>query len=275
MTEPKRKFGKIGKKRKNTTNTELNDLLNKSPCFPGIPLHVCTDEELVIEEDDLERASTYEEEVTIHSLAKNSNLDDDSEIRVSKNGVVVTTWKAKSTSTSWVIGKLNSLNEANMIPITKSGAESRQGNRQHMEDRFVNIDEIKRKDIINNNENKNITYYGVYDGHCGHKAADLCQELLHTKLLSEVDFDEEDISQSISDCFKSFDEYIINTGTKEGWIDGSCVSICVIVDSVLYAANVGDSSIVLSEKKKKIPSYYQEKENHVTTPSKYKFKKFT
>ena len=42
------------------------------------------------------------------------------------------------------------------------------------------------------------------------------------------------------------DLLIIEKGTEEGWTEGCCVSLVIIVDNILYTANLGDSHMAIS-----------------------------
>ena len=47
---------------------------------------------------------------------------------------------------------------------------------------------------------------------------------------------------------KAQDKYIIEKGTKEGWTEGSCVSIVLLRGKTLFSANLGDSHMILAHR---------------------------
>lgn len=55
----------------------------------------------------------------------------------------------------------------------------RQGERETMEDRHVIIEDYKK--YLNNvpSDLESLSYYAVFDGHAGHRAADYCAENMH------------------------------------------------------------------------------------------------
>ena len=152
----------------------------------------------------------------------------------------------------------------------RSGYESLQGQREYMEDRVVCFDDIKSQiPELNYPNDMRISYFGVFDGHAGSRAAEICKNQLHTKIICESLFQSVTQSIQVSDLLKiiiifllifviclcshfilknginAMDEYIVDTGLKEGWSEGSCLSIVLLVNNTLYAANLGDSHIVL------------------------------
>ena len=100
-----------------------------------------------------------------------------------------------------------------------------------------------------------ISYFGVFDGHAGNK----CAEFLRDNLLNYIcnnDFFPNDIPNAIKYGFKKIDEdYLKNYAfINKKLIDnsGSCGLILLIIDNLIYIANVGDSRCLGSFKNGKI-----------------------
>ena len=139
--------------------------------------------------------------------------------------------------------------EIEMIPIPSSGCVAVQGERTHMEDRFVEFGNLRTTFPQISTFGKNLSYFGVYDGHAGVRVADFCVEKLHKIIVNHIEEDngkDENIGDSIEKGLVSADQEIceLSAGT---WKDGSCISILMLMDNILYTANLGDSHMVLCE----------------------------
>lgn len=73
-----------------------------------------------------------------------------------------------------------------------------QGGRQYMEDRSIAIDNMKET-VPNAKYKKELSYsyWAVYDGHSGFKAAEMCKESLHKILIENDMFFYGDMSKAI------------------------------------------------------------------------------
>ena len=141
--------------------------------------------------------------------------------------------------------------------ITSYAANTNQGIvRDYNEDR-VSV-------IINMNKPKyynslfpwpKISYFGIFDGHAGNK----CAEFLRDNLLNYIcnnNFFPNDIPNAIKFGFKKIDEDYLR---KHAFINnklidnsGSCGLILLLINSLIYIANVGDSRCIGSFKNGKI-----------------------
>lgn len=58
-----------------------------------------------------------------------------------------------------------------------------------MEDRHVCFDDLKGQiQNIDYPENTHLSFYGIYDGHAGSRAAEICKNLLHTHIITNLFF---------------------------------------------------------------------------------------
>jgi len=116
-----------------------------------------------------------------------------------------------------------------------AGVYSIQGSRAHMEDTY--------QAAINLGGNPKHAFYGVYDGHGGHRASDFAAEHLH-KLFLKNNY-QTNPTQALLDAFKELDTLWLTDATQNNFDDGTTVICALIIDQVLYVANVGDSRSVL------------------------------
>ena len=100
-----------------------------------------------------------------------------------------------------------------------------------------------------------IAYFGVFDGHAGNK----CAEFLRNNLLNYIinnNYFPKDIPNAIRQGFKKIDEdYLMKHAFINNKLEdnsGSCGLILLLVNNLVYIANVGDSRCVGSFKKGKI-----------------------
>ena len=83
-------------------------------------------------------------------------------------------------------------------------------------------------------------YYGLFDGHGGKEVASMCAEGMH-KLIATHLANGEDIKNAIK---RSFAE-LSRQATTRCVYAGSTAAVVVIKDNTIYAANAGDSRIIL------------------------------
>ena len=141
--------------------------------------------------------------------------------------------------------------------ITSYAANTNQGIvRDYNEDRVsVIINMNKPRYYTSSYPWPKVSYFGVFDGHAGNK----CAEFLRDNLLNYIcnnNFFPNDIPKAIKFGFKKIDEDYLH---KHAFINkqlidnsGSCGLILLLVDNIIYIANVGDSRCLGSFKNGKI-----------------------
>lgn len=117
------------------------------------------------------------------------------------------------------------------------GYSSIRGRRPSMQD-FYNIE----SSII---DDKQINFFGVFDGHGGTRAAGYLKEHLFENLLKHPAFIA-DTKSAISETYKKTDAEFLDSG-KGDIQDGSTAATAILVGNHLYVANVGDSRAVISK----------------------------
>jgi len=80
----------------------------------------------------------------------------------------------------------------------ESGVTSMQGERKYMEDRHVVFDDL-REELPDAHYQEGIpySYWAVYDGHAGFKAAEICKDCLHKEIMQSEHFKSGDIFAAI------------------------------------------------------------------------------
>jgi len=126
---------------------------------------------------------------------------------------------------------------------------------------------LQRSCRCKNTESK-MSFFTVCDGHGGIQAADFVCSHIFNIITSQPCF-EKDPEMAISEGFAAIEKAWEKYAQEEG-IDGTVgttVTVALIVDNVLYVANVGDSEAVLCSKgkqktltKQHVPSNPEEKE---------------
>ncbi|VDN04051.1 unnamed protein product [Thelazia callipaeda] len=130
----------------------------------------------------------------------------------------------------------------------------RKGERQDMQDAHVRLDQFELTSIRNIQRS---AFYAIFDGHAGRRAADFAAEhlppLIKKKLLycSDVDALERGIKKCFVDSYKQVDErFLIEARrTRPSWKDGTTATTILLVNSVIYCANIGDSKAVVCRNK--------------------------
>ena len=128
--------------------------------------------------------------------------------------------------------------------------------RDYNEDRVsININVTKPKFNNYSGQWPKIIYFGIFDGHAGNKCAEFLRNNLLNYILNNSHFPK-DVPNAIKLGFKKIDEDYLNkyafTDNKLEDNSGSCGLILLLVNNIIYIANVGDSRCVASFKNGKI-----------------------
>ncbi|EKE41893.1 hypothetical protein ENUP19_0324G0015 [Entamoeba nuttalli] len=118
---------------------------------------------------------------------------------------------------------------------------STSGMKTRMEDYYLCI---KNMNKMIQKEKKELTYFGVFDGHVGTSAADYCNFKLYNEIVRSKSFPkniENAIQDGIINVENGFKEIAMKTKVNAG----TTLAIVMIYDNIIYTANVGDSEIVV------------------------------
>jgi len=136
------------------------------------------------------------------------------------------------------------------------------GRRQTMEDAHLSkgSDDLHREFESLPNSVR-LSYYGIFDGHGGSNVAEFVEQTLYveiTKLFLKriVEVGESDackvssVSSNIKAGFEKTEALVEEKCKTEGWTDGCCAVLVVIVNNTVHIANLGDSKAILCRKVK-------------------------
>lgn len=84
-----------------------------------------------------------------------------------------------------------------------------------------------------------VSYFGVYDGHGGVRAADYLQEHLHHRICNSEAFARGDFEIAIKDGFRKTDEEFLKLCKEKYYMDGSTCCVAMIIDNKLITAHAG------------------------------------
>jgi serine/threonine protein phosphatase PrpC len=136
--------------------------------------------------------------------------------------------------------------------------ESILGQRRKMEDACVVIDylhlvcpELSSYLETNMDCGRNFSFYGVYDGHAGYRAARILKQTLHSHLFKNPLFTQRKVDEAIRTTFYDVDRTILEKGREEKWKDGACAVAAIVIDDYLYVGNAGDSECILGRRRRR------------------------
>lgn len=137
-------------------------------------------------------------------------------------------------------------------------ANSYQGiTRNYNEDRLVIIPNVKRPKHFNGKTWPHIGLFAIFDGHGGDRCADFLKDHLHTFIINDENFPiniRESIKNGFSKAEKAFEEIAIDQGDNTICKDesGTCACVVILVENIIYTANVGDSRAIMSSEHGKV-----------------------
>lgn len=132
-------------------------------------------------------------------------------------------------------------------------AAERKGERNDMQDAHVINDDFMEEFGADKPLGiSKMCYYGVFDGHAGPKAAQFAAEHLHKNIVlkfpkGEAANKDREIKRCLTDAYKKTDDEFLLEASKASpvWKDGSTAVTALVMDDVLYVANLGDSKALL------------------------------
>lgn len=101
------------------------------------------------------------------------------------------------------------------------------------------------------------SFFAIFDGHAGPRAAEHCQsqmgKTVKEKLAKFSDFPTltKSLKQTFTESYKAVDDgfLAIAKQNKPIWKDGTTATTMIILNNVIYVANIGDSRAVVARKK--------------------------
>ncbi|XP_006820150.1 integrin-linked kinase-associated serine/threonine phosphatase 2C-like [Saccoglossus kowalevskii] len=136
------------------------------------------------------------------------------------------------------------------LPLKAFVAE-RKGERNEMQDKHTLIDDFTQS-FLSPTDVSRMAFYGVYDGHAGARASTHASQNLHLNIISkyhkaEVSNRDKEIKKCLIESFKKTDDDFLKEASthKPVWKDGSTALSILVINDILYIANLGDSKAVL------------------------------
>eukprot|EP01087_Luapelamoeba_hula_P003988 TRINITY_DN1395_c0_g1_i4.p1 TRINITY_DN1395_c0_g1~~TRINITY_DN1395_c0_g1_i4.p1 ORF type:complete len:353 (-),score=56.01 TRINITY_DN1395_c0_g1_i4:14-1072(-) len=134
------------------------------------------------------------------------------------------------------------------VLVLESGAASEQGLRPTMEDAHVAVDNAEDASSVTGSCT---AFYGVYDGHGGTEASIMAGDHLHKNLFSDSKIGTGSrVEEALRAAFMNTDKILLESSEQNGWKNGTTAVVTLIIGSLLYLANAGDSECVLVKRKK-------------------------
>ncbi|XP_030634417.1 integrin-linked kinase-associated serine/threonine phosphatase 2C [Chanos chanos] len=134
----------------------------------------------------------------------------------------------------------------------KGFVASRRGEREDMQDAHVVLPDMSSCLPAPPAQASRLAYFAVFDGHGGAHASRFAAEQLHRTLADKFPKGEAEnldklIKKCLLDTFRQTDEDFLKKASsqKPVWKDGSTATCMLVVDNVVYVANLGDSRAVL------------------------------
>ncbi|XP_041120213.1 integrin-linked kinase-associated serine/threonine phosphatase 2C isoform X2 [Polyodon spathula] len=160
-------------------------------------------------------------------------------------------------------------------PRLKGFVAARKGEREDMQDAHVLLNDFSAEVSPLPASVSRLSYFAVFDGHGGARASRFAAQNLHLNLArkfpkGDVSNMEKMVKKSLLDSFKQTDDDFLKhaSSQKPAWKDGSTATCVLVVDDVLFIANLGDSRAVLcrasGEDSKKMSTLALSKEHNPT-----------
>ena len=156
-------------------------------------------------------------------------------------------------------------------PIRMYGVNSYKGLvKNYNEDRVSIVLNIKKPINYKGHWPKNLSIFGLFDGHAGNSCSEFLKNNFHIYLLRSEMFPK-DIEGALHDTFTRLENdflsmIAINLDNTLNDKSGSCALVTVIADNIVYIANIGDSRALIS-------SYYGREVTQITEDHKPQMKR--
>ncbi|XP_074497001.1 integrin-linked kinase-associated serine/threonine phosphatase 2C isoform X2 [Sebastes fasciatus] len=138
------------------------------------------------------------------------------------------------------------------LPVLKGYVAVRRGEREEMQDAHILLPDMSGCLSALPGQVSRVSYFAVFDGHGGARASRFAAEHLHHNLAKKFPSGETEnvdklIRKCLLDTFRQTDDDFLKKASsqKPAWKDGSTATCVLVVDDVVYVANLGDSRAVL------------------------------
>ncbi|XP_054455896.1 integrin-linked kinase-associated serine/threonine phosphatase 2C isoform X2 [Anoplopoma fimbria] len=138
------------------------------------------------------------------------------------------------------------------LPVLKGYVAARRGEREEMQDAHVLLPDMSGYLSALPEQVSRVSFFAVFDGHGGARASRFAAEHLHLILAKKFPGGKTGnvdmlIKRCLLDTFRQTDEDFLRTASsqKPAWKDGSTATCVLVVDDMVYVANLGDSRAVL------------------------------
>lgn len=138
------------------------------------------------------------------------------------------------------------------LPVLKSYVAARRGEREEMQDAHVLLPDMSCYLSPLPAQVSRVSYFAVFDGHGGARASQYAAEHLHHNLAKKFPSGEtgnvdKPIKKCLLETFRQTDEDFLRRASsqKPAWKDGTTATCVLVVDDLVYVANLGDSRAVL------------------------------
>ena len=142
------------------------------------------------------------------------------------------------------------LSKQQIYNISAYAANSYNGKiKKYNEDKYQTKTAFQKNFTINGVTHKRIiSYFGLFDGHGGDKCSIFLKKNFHEILFNLKNFPMDPI-RSIGDAFKTAENQFYHEAVSNGKLvdkSGSCATIALLINNILYAINLGDSRALYS-----------------------------
>ncbi|XP_013888267.1 integrin-linked kinase-associated serine/threonine phosphatase 2C [Austrofundulus limnaeus] len=137
------------------------------------------------------------------------------------------------------------------LPVLRGYVAARRGEREEMQDAHVLLPDLSSC-LTSLPSVSRVSYFAVFDGHGGARASRYAAEHLHLNLAKKFPSGHTEngdrlIKKCLLDTFRQTDEDFLKKASsqKPAWKDGSTATCVLLVDDMVYVANLGDSRAVM------------------------------